>query len=408
MSLRETLRFALLGLNANRLRTALTTLGILIGVAAVIILVAVGNGSSVAIQKSLTRLGTNSLTVISGQRGRFGPGNAGNGAAATTRRLTVDDALALADPDQAPDIKSVAPVVQTQASCAYAGTSHTTTVVGTWPAYFEASNSPVSSGTYISDDDVVDGRRTIVLGQTVVDDLFGTVDPVGQTITCGGVPFDVVGVLKTKGTSGFLDADDTAVAPLSTVQNSLAGYGALSQIVVEAKSSKAVNAAQSEIQTVMDARHKITSSTSRDYQVLNQASLLATSASNNRVFTVLLGAVAAISLLVGGIGITNIMLVTVAERTREIGIRKAIGAPRRAILGQFLIEATLLSVIGGALGVLVGLIGSTFRIVGVDPVVVPSSILLAFGVSVAIGLFFGSYPASRAASMRPIDALRYE
>ena len=193
-----------------------------------------------------------------------------------------------------------------------------------------------------------------------------------------------------------------------TVQKSLAGYGALSQIVVQATSSKTVDLAQSEITTVLDARHRITSATSRDYQVLNQASLLQTSADNNRVFTVLLGAVAAISLLVGGIGITNIMLVTVAERTREIGIRKAIGAPRSAVLGQFLVEATLLSVIGGALGVVFGLIGSQFKIVGVDPVIVPSSILLAFVVSVAIGLFFGSYPASRAASLRPIEALRHE
>jgi putative ABC transport system permease protein len=192
------------------------------------------------------------------------------------------------------------------------------------------------------------------------------------------------------------------------VQKSLAGYGALSQIVVQATSSKTVDLAQSEITTVLDARHRITSATSRDYQVLNQASLLQTSADNNRVFTVLLGAVAAISLLVGGIGITNIMLVTVAERTREIGIRKAIGAPRSAVLGQFLVEATLLSVIGGALGVVFGLIGSQFKIVGVDPVIVPSSILLAFVVSVAIGLFFGSYPASRAASLRPIEALRHE
>jgi putative ABC transport system permease protein len=408
VSLKEIIRFALVGLAANRLRSALTTLGILIGVGAVIILVAVGNGSSVAVQKSLTRLGTNSLTVLSGTRGRFGGGTAGGASASSVRKLTLDDAVALSDTSQAPDVKSASPVATTSASCTYAGTSHTTSITGTWPSYFEASNSPVSSGDYFTNSDVTDGRRTIVLGQTVVDDLFGTVDPVGLTVTCGGVPFDVVGVLKTKGTTGFQDADDTAIAPISTVQKSLAGYGALSQIIVEAKSSGRVNAAESEVETILDARHKIASASARDYQVLNQASLLATSASNNRIFTVLLGAVAAISLLVGGIGITNIMLVTVAERTREIGIRKAIGAPRAAVLGQFLVEATLLSVIGGTLGVIVGLIGSTFKIVGVNPVIVPSSILLAFGVSVAIGLFFGSYPASRAASLRPIEALRYE
>ena len=408
MSLREIVRFALLGINANRLRSALTMLGILIGVGAVIVLVAVGNGSSVAVQKSLTRLGTNSLTVLSGQRGRFGPGTTGAASASSARKLTIDDAVALSDTSQAPDIKTASPVVSTSASCVYAGTSHTTTITGTWPSYFEASNSPVSKGSYLSNDDVTDGRRTLVIGQTVVDDLFGTVDPIGQTLTCGGVPFNVVGVLKTKGSTGFQDADDTAIAPITTVQKSLAGYGALSQIVVQATSSKTVDLAQSEITTVLDARHRITSATSRDYQVLNQASLLQTSADNNRVFTVLLGAVAAISLLVGGIGITNIMLVTVAERTREIGIRKAIGAPRSAVLGQFLVEATLLSVIGGTLGVVFGLIGSQFKIVGVDPVIVPSSILLAFFVSVIIGLFFGSYPASRAASLRPIEALRHE
>jgi putative ABC transport system permease protein len=408
MSLWEIVRFALLGLNANRLRTALTMLGILIGVGAVIVLVAVGNGSSVAVQKSLTRLGTNSLTVLSGQRGRFGPGTTGAASTSSARRLTIEDAVALSDTSQAPDIKTASPVMSTSASCVYAGTSHTTSITGTWPSYFEATNSPVSKGAYLSNDDVTDGRRTLVIGQTVVDDLFGTVDPIGQTLTCGGVPFNVVGVLKTKGSTGFQDADDTAIAPITTVEKSLAGYGALSQIVVQATSSKTVDLAQSEITTVLDARHRVTSATSRDYQVLNQASLLQTSADNNRVFTVLLGAVAAISLLVGGIGITNIMLVTVAERTREIGIRKAIGAPRSAVLGQFLVEATLLSVIGGALGVACGLIGSQFKIVGVDPVIVPSSILLAFGVSVIIGLFFGSYPASRAAALRPIEALRHE
>jgi putative ABC transport system permease protein len=214
-------------------------------------------------------------------------------------------------------------------------------------------------------------------------------------------------VLKSKGSTGFQNADDTAIAPLNTVEDSLTGYGSLNDVVVQAKSPAVVNSVQSQITSILDQRHGVTSSNA-DFQVLNQASLLSATSSTSRTFTVLLGAVAAISLLVGGIGITNIMLVTVTERTREIGIRKAIGAPRGAILGQFLAEATLLSLMGGALGVLAGVIGSHFTIVGVKPVVVPASILLAFAVSVAIGLFFGGFPANRAASMRPVEALRYE
>jgi putative ABC transport system permease protein len=237
--------------------------------------------------------------------------------------------------------------------------------------------------------------------------LFGTASPLGQKVYVGGVPFTVTGVLKSKGSSGFQNADDTAIAPLSTVEQSLTGYVTLNNIVVQAASPAVVNTVQSEITSILNKRHSVTSANA-DFQILNQATLLSATSSTSHTFTVLLGAVAAISLLVGGIGITNIMLVTVTERTREIGIRKAIGAPRGAILGQFLAEATLLSVIGGALGVLAGLVGSRFTIVGVKPVVVPSSILLAFAVSVAIGLFFGGFPANRAAAMRPVEALRYE
>jgi putative ABC transport system permease protein len=248
----------------------------------------------------------------------------------------------------------------------------------------------------------------MVIGTTVQTNLFGTVDPIGKQVMVGGVPFTVIGVLKTTGGSGFNDPDDVALAPLTAVQQNLAGFGGLNQIVVEAKSSKTVDSAQNEITAILDQRHGIGGSVSADFQILNQAALQQTVASSSQTFTVLLGAVAAISLLVGGIGITNIMLVTVTERTREIGIRKAIGAPKRAILGQFVAEATVLSLIGGILGVVGGIVGSQFTIIGVTPVVVPSSILLALGVSVMIGLFFGSYPANRAAKLRPIEALRHE
>jgi putative ABC transport system permease protein len=424
----EVLRFALRGLAANKLRSGLTTLGILIGVGAVILLVAVGNGSSKQVQKSIERLGTNTLTVTpstsrGGGRGGGGGGFArafggagGAGAQQQTgprtqaRDLTVDDARAMADATAAPSVMSVSPVVNASSSNAtYAGTSHAIQqFVGTYPGYFEASNDPVERGTYFTADDVLNDRKVVVIGQTVDQDLFGTVDPIGKQITVGGVNFTVVGVLKTKGSSGFQDADDVAIAPLPAVQESLTGYGALNQIVVQAKTPKTVDAAQSEVTDILNQRHGITGGNTADFQILNQATLQSAISSSSKTFTVLLGAVAAISLLVGGIGITNIMLVTVTERTREIGIRKAIGAPRGAILGQFLVEATVLSLLGGLLGVAAGLIGSEFKIVGVKPVIVPSSIALALGVSIAIGLFFGSYPANRAAKLRPIEALRHE
>jgi putative ABC transport system permease protein len=225
---------------------------------------------------------------------------------------------------------------------------------------------------------------------------------------CGGIPFTIIGITEKKGSNGFQDGDSLVVAPLTAVQRSLTGYNNLQSIVVEAKSAKVQDFAQTEINTIMDAQHKVKNTNNRDYRTLNQASLLQTTSSSNSVFTVLLGMVAAISLLVGGIGITNIMLVTVIERTREIGIRKAIGAPKRAIMTQFLIEATILSLVGGVIGVVGGFIGSHFKIVGVQPIIIPASVFLAFGVSILIGIFFGGYPASRAASLRPIEALRYE
>ncbi|GAA4079307.1 MULTISPECIES: ABC transporter permease [Streptomyces] len=403
MSLFQTLRFAFGGLAANKVRSALTMLGVLIGVAAVIVLLAVGNGSSQAVKDSIEKLGTNALTVSSG--GGFG----GSRSATATKPLTVDDARALADPASAPHIESVAPETTTSQTALYQGTSHTVSqVVGTYPAYFKASNSKVTKGDYFSDDDVLGARKVAVIGSTTATDVFGTADPVGRKMTLGGTPFTVVGVLATKGGTGFQDPDDVVVAPLPTVQNAFTGFGSLGQILVEAKSADATTQAQDEITTVLMGRHGIKDPTALDFRVSSQASLLTTQADTNKTFTVLLGAVAAISLLVGGIGITNIMLVTVTERTREIGIRKAIGAPRGVILGQFLAESTLLSLIGGGLGVAAGLIGSHFTIVGIKPVIIPESVVGAFAIAVAIGLFFGGYPANRAASLRPIEALRHE
>jgi putative ABC transport system permease protein len=444
LSYREIFRFAVRGLAANKLRSGLTTLGILIGVGAVILLVAVGNGSSHQIQQNIERLGSNSLTVTKSTTGGRGPGGglarllaggggrgggaggggAGGGGAAgdqgqqqntgprtQSHDLTVEDARALIDPVTAPAVKSASPVVNAPSStAAYEGSSHTIQqVVGTYPTYFEATNKVVADGTYFTNDDVIGARKVIVIGSTVASDLFGSVEPVGKEINVGGVPFTIVGVLREQGGSGFQDPDDIAVAPLPAVQQSLTGFtGGLNQIVVQAKSASVVNEAQTEATNVLNDRHGISATNPADFNIINQASLQSAVSESSKTFTVLLGAVAAISLLVGGIGITNIMLVTVTERTREIGIRKAIGAPKGAILGQFIAEATVLSLVGGVLGVLAGVVGSQFRVVGVKPIVVPSSILLALGVSIAIGLFFGSYPANRAAGLRPIEALRHE
>ncbi|MEU8144399.1 ABC transporter permease [Nonomuraea sp. NPDC048901] len=420
----EVLRFALRGLLANKMRSSLTTLGILIGVAAVIMLVAVGEGSSQSIQKNIQRLGANTLTISQsfaggggggGGFGRAGGGGPGGGQQNTgprtqARPLTLADAKALTDKTVAPSVKSVSPVVTaSSAVTTYGAASHSIAqLVGTYPSYFEATNKPVTKGTYFFNDDVLAARKVVVLGQTVVEELFGTLDPIGKQVTVSGVPFTVVGVLKETGSTGGQDADDVAIAPLPAVQQSLTGFGSLNSIVVQAGGSTATESAQSEVTAILNQRHGITGTASADFRILNQATLQETVSAATGTFTVLLGAVAAISLLVGGIGITNIMLVTVTERTREIGIRKAIGAPRSAILGQFLMEATLLSLVGGLSGVLVAFLGTRFTVAGIQPVLVPSSVALALGVSVGIGLFFGSYPANRAAKLRPIQALRHE
>ncbi|MEV4148509.1 ABC transporter permease [Amycolatopsis sp. NPDC049691] len=400
MNFLEILRFAVRGLTANKLRSALTTLGITIGVAAVILLVAVGNGASAAIAASIQGLGTNVVNVSPAR---------GGGQGASARPLTVQDAHALVDPVGAPDVKAASPVVNTTATATYGQTSYDiSSVAGTEPAYFTTTNRELAQGQLFTAEDVTAARKVVVLGPTTAESIFGTVDPVGKNVLLNSIQFTVIGVLQAKGSTGLQNADDVAIAPISAVQNSLAGYGSLSQIAVQATSADSVSLAQSEITAILNARHGIRLGGTADYQIQNSEQLLATRTSATETFTVLLAAVAAISLLVGGIGVTNIMLVTVTERIREIGIRKAIGAPRAAILGQFLAEATMLSLFGGLLGVAIGLIGSRFTISGIKPVVVPSSILLAFAVSALIGLFFGSFPANRAAKLRPIDALRHE
>jgi putative ABC transport system permease protein len=405
----QVFRFALAGLAANKLRSALTTLGILIGVGSVVLLVAVGNGSSQSVQNAISSLGASAITVLHTE-GSAGPAAAPTSAAGSTvfaepQNLTVADAQALAS---ASGVASVSPVVSTSETLDNGADSDTgVSLTGTYPSYFPAEDDTLSAGAYFTQQEVNTARDVVVLGSEAATDLFGTVSPVGKSVLVDGIPFTVVGVLASKGTSGLTSADNTAVAPLTTVQDALTGFGSLDDVVVLAKSATQVDTVEGEITSILDLRHHETAADA-DFDVLSASSLLSTASSTAHTFTVLLGAVAAISLLVGGIGITNIMLVTVTERTREIGIRKAIGATPGVILAQFLTEATLLSMIGGALGVLAGVIGTRFTIVGVKPVTVPLSIPLAFGVSAIIGLFFGGFPANRAAHMRPADALRYE
>jgi putative ABC transport system permease protein len=399
----QVLQFALAGLAANKLRSALTTLGILIGVGSVILLVAVGNGSSQSVQNAISSLGTSSITVLHTE-GAVGSTSTTT-AFAEPQNLTVQDAQALAS---AQGVASVSPAVSTSETLDNGATSDSgVSLTGTYPSYFPAEDDTLSAGAGFTTQEVDTAQDVVVLGSEAASDLFGTANPVGSSVLVAGIPFTVVGVLAEKGTSGLSSADNTAVAPLTTVQDELTGFGTLNDIVVLAKSAALVDTVEGEITSILDLRHHETAADA-DFDVLSASSLLSTASSTAHTFTVLLGAVAAISLLVGGIGITNIMLVTVTERTREIGIRKAIGATPGVILAQFLTEATLLSMAGGALGVLAGLIGTRFQIVGVKPVLVPLSIPLALGVSMLIGLTFGGFPANRAANMRPADALRYE
>jgi putative ABC transport system permease protein len=398
MSWRDTFITAWHGLTANVLRSALTMLGILIGVAAVIVLVAVGNGSAKAVSDAISALGTNTITVQAGRGDASG------------FELSQAMADALKDKNLCPDVATVSPTVAVSATAsANQKTSSIDQVVGTVPTWFKAQNQPVELGRKLTTADVSNSARVVVLAATTAKDLFGSSDAaVGQSVKLGATSFQVVGILKSQGTgpSAFMT---TAVAPISTVRTQLAGNGPLDSIVVQATDAETVNAAEAQVETVLRGLGHIGDTTSElPFSLQSASALLETQESSGRTFTVLLGVVAGISLLVGGLGITNIMLVTVTERTPEIGVRKALGAPRRTILRQFLLESSLLSLTGGLVGTAVGLGISQIDIIGITPVVVPGSVVLALGICLVIGVFFGSFPANRAAGLRPVDALRHE
>ena len=404
----ETVRVALAGLAANKLRSGLTILGLMIGVGSVIVLIAVGTGSSTAVENQIDQLGSNVLLVS----GAPTLGGLFRRQASASTGLTLADANALVNPYQAPDVESSSPVVTANGVTLTSGetTYSPTSFVGTTTSYQAARSYTMAEGSWFTSAQENDHSRVLVVGPTVVSELFNGSDPVGQTIQVNGTNFQIIGVTASKGSNGSSNQDDVAIAPLTAVQDTLTGYGNISQIVVQAKSRDQLNAAQTEVTNILNQLDPPAagSESSSNFNVINQSSIVQASTASSKVFTTLLGEVAAISLLVGGIGVMNIMLVSVTERTREIGIRKAVGARHSDILIQFLVEAVLVSFFGGVAGVIAGIVGSQFKIAGVEPVIAPYSIALAFGAAVLTGLFFGTYPAGRAAALRPIEALRFE
>jgi putative ABC transport system permease protein len=407
MTIRDLLEETYISISSNKVRSALTMLGIVIGIASVIAMVAIGQGAQGNIEASIQSAGANLLTVVPGtQRGVGQQVSAGRGSAQT---LTMEDAEAIKT--GVTDVKAVSPEVSRRYQVTTKGKNTNTSVTGAVADYAMAHNIEMETGSFISETDTKNLGRVAVLGSTARDDLFGEgASPIGETIRINNLQFRVIGIAKAKGGSGFNNPDDAVYVPLTSALKLLTGSQSVSTISVAAVSQQTMTSVQDQATALLLTRHKISDPASADFSVINQADIVAAASSVTGTLTALLASIAGISLLVGGIGIMNMMLTTVTERTREIGLRKAIGAHREDVSRQFLMESVALTFIGGLTGVALGMLISwgVGHFAGYASKVTLSSVLLAFGVSAGIGIVFGYYPATRAAKLNPIDALRYE
>lgn len=398
---------ALRALRMNRLRTGLTMLGMIIGVAAVVLMLSVGQGAQTKINQSIETMGSNLFIVVPGATSSGGL-SFGSGSVKT---LTVKDSKAIAE---LPSISATGPVVSGTAQLNFAAKNWSTMITGTTPDYFTVGNWEIENGTLFSEADIRSAARVAVLGSITATNLFGTVNPVGKTVRITNRPFLVVGVLAAKGQSlSGRDQDDNVFIPITTSERQITGNqfpGSIRYMLVQAKSANMMEEAELEITQLLRQRHRISVGMENDFTVRNLTAIAEVATGTAKILSMVLGAIASISLLVGGIGIMNIMLVSVTERTREIGIRMAIGANRRAILVQFLLEAIMICFMGGMIGVILGIGGAWIVSQAIDMLVVItlSMILLAFAFATGVGVFFGFYPARKAASLKPVDALRYE
>ena len=410
MKNRDLIEETYVALSANKARSGLTMLGIIIGISSVIALMAVGTGATSSITSSISSIGSNLLMVSPGATKNFGFGAVSARGSANT--LTVDDAQAIVS--DIANIAGMSMVVSSRAQVTTKSANTNTSITGTDPSYTSVRNISVDTGDFISDANVSSYSKVAVIGPTVLLDLFGddavADDAIGQTIRISSTQYTIIGVTKTKGSSGSSNSDDIIYIPYTAAQRYISGNKYLSQINVSAASSETMTQVETDVSDLLLVRHKISDPTLADFSITNQADLVSTMSSVTSTLTYLLGAIGAISLLVGGIGIMNMMLTTVTERMREIGLRKAIGAKKNDISMQFLAESVALTVIGGVIGIALGLaIAFVVNWTGITTTSVTlSSIVLAFGVSAVIGIAFGWYPARRAANLNPIDALRYE